>query len=211
MAIIYQNSGPLGQHIAVWSISETYDELVLFLNNESFLKEIQNLGLKSELRISQKLAAGILLQQILKANIELYYDEFGKPHLKNQEGNISISNTKEFVAVIYHPEKTVGIDIEFPSERIEKIAPKFINQQEQNWIANSQTPYYQNCFIVWCVKESLFKLIGGGGIDFKDHISVDEPKNNMGALHFSKLNQEAYFDYHLLTLDDLLISYIVGN
>jgi len=40
MALIYHNSGSLGQHIAVWSISETYDELVLFLNNESFLKEI---------------------------------------------------------------------------------------------------------------------------------------------------------------------------
>ena len=94
MAIIYQNSGPLGQHIAVWSISETYDELVLFLNNESFLKEIQNLGLKSELRISQKLAAGILLQQILKANIELYYDEFGKPHLKNRTEVYKSTGTK---------------------------------------------------------------------------------------------------------------------
>jgi len=211
MAIIYQNSGPLGQHIAVWSISETYDELVLFLNNESFLKEIQSLGLKSELRINQKLAAGILLQHILKENIELYYDELGKPHLKNHVGNISISNTKEFVVVIYHREKTVGIDIEIPSERIEKIAPKFINQQEQNWITNSQTSYYINCFVVWCVKESLFKLIGGGGIDFKDHILVDEPIDNMGALHFSKLNQEATFKYHLITHDNLLISYIVGN
>jgi len=157
------------------------------------------------------LQPGFLLQHILKANIELYYDELGKPHLKNQKGHISISNTKEFVAVIYHTEKSVGLDIEIPSERIEKIAPKFINQKEQNWITNSQTSYYLNCFVVWCVKESLFKLIGGGGIDFKDHILVDEPIDNLGHLHFSKLNQEAYFDYHLLTLDDLLISYIVGN
>jgi phosphopantetheinyl transferase len=157
MAIIYQNSGPLGQHIAVWSISETYDELVLFLNNESFLKEIQNLGLKSELRINQKLAAGILLQHILKENIELYYDELGKPHLKNQKGHISISNTKEFVAVIYHPEKSVGIDIEIPSERIEKIAPKFVNEQEQLWLDASQTEPYLNYYNIWCVKESIFK------------------------------------------------------
>ena len=211
MAIIYQNSGPLGQHIAVWSISETYDELVLFLNNESFLKEIHTLGLKSELRINQKIAAGILLQHILKENINIFYDELGKPLLKNHVGNISISNTKEFVTVIYHPHKPVGIDIEIPSEKIVKIAPKFINQKEQNWINRSQLPAYKNYFTVWCVKESLFKLIGGGGIDFKDHILVNEPNENTGELHFLKSNQEAHFTYHLLTVEDLLISFIVGN
>jgi phosphopantetheinyl transferase (holo-ACP synthase) len=211
MALIYHNSGPLGQHIAVWSISETYDELVLFLNNESFLKEIQNLGLKSALRINQKITAGILLQHVLKEDIQLYYDELGKPHLKDHKGFISISNTKESVAVIYHPNYPVGIDIEYPSERILKIAPKFLNIQEQNWINNSQMPFHNKCFVVWCVKEALFKLIGGGGIDFKDHILVNEPINNVGKLHFSKLGQEGSFTYHLISVNDLLISYIVGN
>ena len=211
MALIYQNSGPLGQHIVIWSISETYDELVLFLNNVFFLKEIQNLGLKSPKSVKQKISAGILLQHILQDNIELYYDDLGKPHLKNHPGFISISNTKDTVAVIYHPNKAVGIDIEFLSERIVTIAPKFLNTQEQNWINNSQIPLHNNCFVVWCVKEALFKLIGGGGIDFKDHILVNEPINNVGKLHFSKLNQEASFTYNLISVNDLLISYIVGN
>ena len=64
---------------------------------------------------------------------------------------------------------------------------------------------------VWCVKESLFKLIGGGGIDFKDHILVNEPNENIGGLHFLKSNQEAHFTYHLLTIENLMISFIVGN
>lgn len=211
MSLIYHNSGPLGDHVAVWNISETYDELVLFLNNAFFLKEIQNLGLKSALRINQKISAGILLQHILKDNIELYYDEMGKPHLKNHKGFISISNTKEFVAVIYHPGYPVGIDIEYPSERIVKIAPKFLNLQEQNWINNSQIPLHNNCFIVWCVKESLFKMIGGGGIDFKDHIIVNEPNDNCGDVQFLKQNQESVFKFYLITIDNLLVSYIVGN
>jgi phosphopantetheinyl transferase len=211
MALIYHNSGSLGQHIAVWSISETPDELVLFLNNESFLKEIKNLGLKSELRISQKLVAGILLQYILNENIELYYDELGKPHLKNHEGHISISNTKEYVAVIYHPKKSVGIDIEIPSERILKIAPKFVNEQEQLWVGANQTYPYLNYYNIWCVKESIFKLIGGGGIDFKEHIIVEEPSNNIGSVQFLKQDQEAAFNYHLLHFDEILVSFIVGN
>lgn len=211
MALIYHNSGPLGQHIAVWSISETYDELVLFLNNESFLKEIKNLGLKSELRISQKLVAGILLQHILNQNIELSYDELGKPHLKNNTGHISISNTKEFVAVIYHPEKSVGIDIEIPSERILKIAPKFVNKQEQLWMDASQTEPYLNNYKIWCVKESIFKLIGGGGIDFKEHIIVEKPLNNIGSVQFLKQHKEETFKYHIITFDEILVSFIVGN
>lgn len=211
MAIIYHSSGPLGQHIAVWSISETYDELVLFLNNPSFLKDIQNLTLKSELRIKQKLAAGILLQHLRNENIELTYDELGKPHLKNHDGHISISNTKEFVAVIYHPTYTVGIDIEIPSERILKIAPKFVNKQEQKWIDKSEVITHFNCFTIWCVKESVFKLIGGGGIDFKEHIIVQEPNDNFGHVQFLKQHREATYNYQLITLDNLLVSYIVGN
>ena len=211
MAIIYHSSGPLGQHIAVWSISETYDELVLFLNNPSFLKDIQNLTLKSELRIKQKLAAGILLQHLRNENIELTYDELGKPHLKNHDGHISISNTKEFVAVIYHPTNTVGIDIEIPSERILKIAPKFVNKQEQKWIDKSEVITHFNCFTIWCVKESVFKLIGGGGIDFKEHIIVQEPNDNFGHVQFLKQHREATYNYQLITLDNLLVSYIVGN
>ncbi len=211
MALIYHTTGPLGQHIAVWSISETYDELVLFLNNPSFLKEIQNLELKSELRIKQKLAAGLLLQQLLNKNIDLIYDDLGKPHLKNQTGHISISNTKEFVAVIYHPANAVGIDIEIPSERIIKIAPKFVNEHEQKWMNERSTNSYQNTFIIWCVKETVFKLIGGGGIDFKEHIIVHEPNDNFGDVQFLKQEQESTYNYQLITLDDLLVSYIVGN
>lgn len=211
MALIYHNSGSLGEHIAVWSISETHDELVLFLNNVFFLKEIQNLELKSPIRVNQKISAGILLQHILQDNIELYYDELGKPHLKNHSGHMSISNTKEFVAVIYHPQKAVGIDIEIPSERILKIAPKFINEQEQKWIDESPIESYQNYFTIWCIKESVFKLIGGGGIDFKEHILVNEPKGNSGQVQFIKENQEATFHYQLITIDDILVSFIVGN
>ena len=211
MAIIYHSSGPLGQHIAIWSISETYDALVLFLNNPSFLKDIQNLALKSELRIKQKLAAGILLQHLLNENIELIYDELGKPHLKNHDGHISISNTKELVAVIYHPTNTVGIDIEIPSERILKIAPKFVNEQEQKWMHQSGATAFFNCFIIWCVKESVFKLIGGGGIDFKEHIIVHEPNDNFGDVQFLKQHRETTYNYQLITLDNLLVSFIVGN
>lgn len=211
MALIYHYSEPQGHHIAVWNISETYDELVLFLNNEGFLKEIQNLGLKSALRISQKLVAGILLQYILNENIELYYDKLGKPHLKNHEGHISISNTKEFVAVIFHPEKSVGIDVEIPSERILKIASKFVNEQEQHWMNDSQTKSYLNYYTIWCVKESIFKLIGGGGIDFKAHINVKEPLKNDGVVQFLKQDKEVTFKYHLLHFDEILVSFIVGN
>lgn len=211
MALIYQSSDPLGHQIAVWSISETHDELVLFLNNADFIKEIQNLGLKSDLRIKQKIAAGILLQHITNETIRLNYDDFGKPHLKSRNGQISISNTKELVAVIYHPTKMVGIDIEIPSERILKIASKFVNEKELDWMNASKIIYYQNLYTIWCVKESLFKLIGGGGIDFKNDIIVEKPSNNIGVVQFLKHDNEEAFKYHLLPFDNILVSYIVGN
>lgn len=95
------------------------------------------------------------MQHLLNENIELIYDDLGKPHLKNHDGHISISNTKELVAVIYHPTNAVGIDIEIPSERILKIAPKFVNENEQKWMNDSEITSYYNCLTIWCVKESV--------------------------------------------------------
>jgi phosphopantetheinyl transferase len=75
----------------------------------------------------------------------------------------------------------------------------------------SQTEPYLNNYKIWCVKESIFKLIGGGGIDFKEHIIVEEPLNNIGSVQFLKLHKEETFKYHIITFDKILVSFIVGN
>src|SRR5262249_29182892 len=94
----------------------------------------------------------------------------GKPHLKNGNGHISFSHTKNFAAVIFHPQKNVGIDIETMHERIEKISEKFLNADEKTLVQTSNK--IEILHIIWGCKEVLFKIYGKGGLDFRNQMRV---------------------------------------
>jgi phosphopantetheinyl transferase len=68
-----------------------------------------------------------LLQEAGYNDLDLYYDELGKPHLKDDK-YISISHSHHFSAIIVS-NKSVGIDIELQREKIIRIADKFVDQE----------------------------------------------------------------------------------
>ena len=56
-------------------------------------------------------------------------DEFGKPYLENSQYQISISHSREMASVIAAP-KPVGIDIQGMVPKIQRLAPRFMNEDE---------------------------------------------------------------------------------
>ena len=94
---------------------------------------------------------------------------FCKPHLLRKSGHISISHTKEWVAVAYHPFLPIGIDIERIGEKIEKVAPRVFNAPELNISSENRGKWLHIC---WSAKEALFKAIPETGIDFREHLHI---------------------------------------
>ena len=81
------------------------------------------------------LAVRVLLYTMLGEEKEIHYYSNGGPYLADGSFSISISHTKGYVAVLLsEPGKRVGIDIECYSERVRKVAHKFMREDEKKFL-----------------------------------------------------------------------------
>ena len=121
-----------GASCGIWRVSETAEELRSLLTEKSFTREFYNY--KSSSRQLEYLAVRVLLRELMGGEFKILHHESGKPYLDDSSSRISISHTKGFVAVIVHPEKEVGIDIEYHSDRVKKVVGRFISSAEMSLI-----------------------------------------------------------------------------
>lgn len=183
--------------IFVWKITESYEELFddVALNDIN-LRRLG--GMKSELHKRGFLSVRKLLQRAGYTDFDLYYDEFGKPHLKDGK-HISITHSHQFSAIIVS-EQTVGIDIELQREKIIRIASKFNDDDLHFLSANRKEEYIRKLTVIWGAKESIFKIRNERGISFKEHIKVRafEMEDTLAAaeLHFDAIVKDfnVYFE-----------------
>ena len=181
--------------ILVWKITESYQELLdtVVLNEKN---SIRLAGMKSPLHQRAFLSVRKLFHLAGYTDFDLYYDEFGKPHLKDGK-HISITHSHEFSAIILSDE-TVGIDMELQRDKIIKIADKFCDSEFQYLIDNEE--YIRKLTVIWGAKEAIFKIRNEKGISFKNHIKVNafdlETKEAISELHFDRLikNFKIYFE-----------------
>lgn len=158
-----------GSLMGIWKMDETTDELLnLFpptIRSEAdqYLKNI-----RSNRRIREWLSTRIMLKELLGELKIIQNREDGKPYLADESYHISISHTQNHAAILLHNTFAVGIDIEMKSDRVEKLAFKFISENE--FIDPEQKIVHQ--LLHWSAKECMFKLINEQGIDFKRHLLV---------------------------------------
>ena len=159
--------------VLIWKISESFEELS---DGISLREESQNRldGMKSELHQRGFLSVRHLLKEVGYVDVDLFYDEYGKPHLKDGK-HISITHSFTFSGIIISDEKFVGIDIEKQREKILKIAHKFTPIEEYRTIANTDA-LISKLTIVWGAKESLYKIYGKKKLLFRDHIYIEDFK-----------------------------------
>ena len=159
--------------VLIWKIEESFEDL----NKNVFLTDKSQSrldGMKSELHQRGFLSVRHLLKEIGYSDADLFYDEFGKPHLKDGK-HISITHSFTFSGIIVSKEKQVGIDIEKQREKILKIAHKFTPIEVYRTIANTDA-LISKLTIVWGAKESLYKIYGKKKLLFLHHIYIEDFK-----------------------------------
>ena len=154
--------------VKIWKINESYDDLIKDITLKPASLE-RVLGMKSELHQRGFLSVRHLLAEFGYEDADLFYDENGKPHLKDGK-NISITHSFNFSAVIVS-DLIIGIDIEKQRNKISIIAHKFIDY-EFDYLNETESYYINKLTIIWCVKESLYKLFCTPGLSFKQHCLV---------------------------------------
>ena len=153
----------------VWKITETFDELFLCVA----LKDVSLArvdSMKSESHQRGFLAVRRLLMEAGYSDFDLYYDEFGKPHLGNGK-HISISHSYDF-SVIVLSDVNVGVDLEILKEKTLKLAPRYMDVSHLENLSKSDELI--KATVVWGIKESVFKIKNEIGISFKDNIFEDD-------------------------------------
>lgn len=172
--------------VKIWKITESYDELMAVVDlKPNSLERV--LGMKSELHQRGFLSVRWLLRAFGYTDNDLFYDEYGKPHLKDGK-QISISHSFNFSAVIIS-DLIIGIDVEKQREKISIIAHKFVDY-EIDYLNEMSQDYIKKLTVIWCVKESLYKLYCTPGLSFKDHCLVIpfsvEDKNTVAWIDYKQ-------------------------
>lgn len=81
-------------------------------------------------------------------NIVIGHNDDGKPLL--DDWHISISHTRGYATVIMSHSKEVAVDIEYISNRVDRIAGKFVREDEKFTDTTAR-------LLAWCVKETVYK------------------------------------------------------
>lgn len=97
------------------------------------------------------------------------YTTTGKPCVEN--GFISISHSKQTVAISYSVMHPIGLDIEHFNPKIGRIQNKFLSLKEKN---RFDLDNEENLTTLWSIKEAVYKLLDIEGLSFKGDIEVQE-------------------------------------
>jgi len=193
--------------LLVWKITESFNDLFQAVSlKDTSLARLE--GMKSESHQKGFLAVRMLLQEAGYTDFDLYYDEFGKPNMKDGR-NISISHSYDF-SVIMLSDKNVGIDLELRRDLIKKIARKFAEEPFVFECEADSSDYVSKLTVIWGVKEAVFKVRNEIGISFKDHIFVQPFEMNQfkttALLDFMYTKQD--FEVHFTEIENYTLVWL---
>jgi len=206
---LYKTITPNSQTIVkIWKIDESYDDLIapLSLKKETLTRV---LGMKSDMHQRGLLSVRHLLLEFGYKDADLIYDENGKPHLKDGK-EISITHSFNFSAVIISDFK-VGIDIEKQRNKIVIIAHKF-SDYELDYLNKNDSDYIKKLTVIWCVKESLYKLFATPGVSFKKYFLVIpfEIKDKETIAWIDYKDKKHRYNIHFIEFEGFTCAYAIN-
>lgn len=183
--------------IYLWKIEEDFQTLFRQVAlKDTSLARVE--GMKSESHQNGFLAVRMLLQYLGYNDFDLYYDTFGKPHLKGDK-HISISHSQDFSAILIS-DTIMGIDLEILKDKIVTIAPRFMDVTHLEHLENDDK--IKKATVIWGVKEAIFKIKNEKGISFPKHIFENpfhlSDKVGVAQLRFHNLIEEYGFQFEFV-------------
>ncbi|MBO4464067.1 MAG: 4'-phosphopantetheinyl transferase superfamily protein [Prevotella sp.] len=118
-------------------------------------------------RQRERLAEQLLLTAMMDGDTSYSIDHepSGKPFLTSPltplTSHLSISHTRGYVVMLISEDSGVGVDIEYRSDRVERIASRFIRPDEQVESTDEK-------LLLWSAKEAVYKLFSEDRLAFFD-------------------------------------------
>lgn len=169
MAVVNIREVYPGVSLGLWQMDESPEQLFdlyphLLPYRSSLDDKYKNDGRKLEF-----LAIRALMYEMLRVNGaskgllshagDFTHNGQGKPLFRGYY--VSISHTKGYAALILSKKSEVAVDIEYMSDRVERIASKFLRKDERADSLDAK-------LVHWCAKETVFKLFSEENLLFED-------------------------------------------
>jgi phosphopantetheine--protein transferase-like protein len=211
MALFFSKKLESGATISVWEIVESEKELLSLSSIPS--DELEELSLiKSSDRRREKLAVRALLNQLFGEKVYLGHHDNGRPFLQNSLIEISISHTKRFVAIITHPEESVGIDIESLDRDFTAVEKKALSEEEIDDLSDKNRQLH--LAIYWCAKEAIYKRMSISEVNFANQIEIKRftprDEGDIKANFIKSDGEEIEFDLEYMVFENHVMVWLVG-
>lgn len=132
-------------------------------------------------RLREKLTEYVLLSELANQDgLVINHDEDGAPLVEGF--NISISHTKGWAAMILSKWHRSGVDIEYVSDRVNKIVSRFMRDDEPQDTLNER-------IITWCAKEAAYKYYHEQHLGFLEMRLLPFTQQETGTANLVNLRQ----------------------
>jgi phosphopantetheinyl transferase len=207
MAIFFQQDIDKYTRLGIWKIEEPEE---FFLNLVPLQREITH----PHKRL-QHLAGRWLLKYLFPAFPVglIQIADTRKPFLENEAYHFSISHCGDYAAVIVSEKYRVGVDIELPSPKVERIRHKFLHREELALLEQKDMDSVIPLTLMWSCKEAVFKWWSYGNVDFSDQIRLSplslQPSGVISARFIEQETFELELQYCLF--DEICLAWVYSD
>jgi phosphopantetheinyl transferase len=185
--------------IGMWKISETVEDFFQIYPFLDVFKEEVTERYRCRARACEFLAVRALLHLMCPGSLIRYHSD-GSPFLEGINCSISISHTRGYATLMMSRTKTVGIDIEYRTERVKKIKDKFIRCDEKAETIASM-------LIHWSAKEAVYKLFHEENLAYFDMRIQPFVQSSEGDILVENLVRKVIQRVHFSVNEDYVLTY----
>lgn len=154
--------------LSIWQVEESVEELLA----RAALREVDMVrynAISTDSRRKEWLAARVMAWENRQIHID--YSSTGQPLPDNRVGNLSISHTENYVALL-SSDQPCGVDIESLKRDATRLVGRFATHSE---VEMMMLMFPENPAIaIWSAKEALYKLVQHEGAEFKSELVLEE-------------------------------------
>lgn len=169
MAVVNIREVYPGVSLGLWQMDEDTNQLFEKYPHLQSYRSMLDQKYKNNGRKLEFLAIRALMYEMLKLNGaskgllshagDITHNEMGKPLFRGYY--LSVSHTKGYAALILSKSQEVAVDIEHYSDRVERVADKFMRKDEK-------ADGLDSLLVHWCAKETVYKLFSEDNLMFED-------------------------------------------
>ena len=148
MALLKIDNLRSGTILGTWRIEETVSEMLAMMPSLGKLQHVLDSYSRDARRLEVLSVHALIYIMTGDESLVVSHNEDGHPLLDGW--HVSISHTRGYATVLLSRKDEVAVDIEYVSNRVAKIADRFIRDDEQDDSVTRQ-------LVCWCTKEAVYK------------------------------------------------------